>query len=163
MYSFTFEHIASIREIDFSQNLIWVLHADKTPPHIGFSADQLFYSLKANGKDEAIPVRKMTELINRKKIPTLLIQLKSRLESEIVNTVFSTYQTAEFGKTTCLTPITQLLQQSEVNQLSELLTSIQPEISIVAGTHLPEKYTMLPSYSLEDIHDYIQQLTQHVE
>lgn len=161
MSSYSFEHIAGSSEIDFSNNVIWVFHADKIPPHIGFSAEQLFYSLKVSGKDEHLSTQSVSELIQRKKIPTLFIQLRSNKSLEDVQTAYEQFERAVFGSITCLTPIRNVFSQPEARQLSELLHRLEDQIEKVAGLYLPPGYKALPSYSIDDIHSYIQQLSSH--
>ena len=48
--------------------ILWVLHADKIPPHIGLSKNDQFYSLKVSGKDEGLPVRNVLQIIEKKNI-----------------------------------------------------------------------------------------------
>lgn len=163
MFSYTFRHIDQSSEIDFSRNVIWVLHADKAPPHIGFSSENTFFSLKVSGKDEGLNTDNVLELIQRKKIPTLLIQLTEIRSSEDVKSEYDLFERAVFGSITCLNPIRNLLNQPEATQLSDLLSRIETTIQIVAGLNLPNEYKTLPSYSTNEIHSYIKQLSSHVE
>lgn len=159
MYSYTFSHIGTISEIDFSQNIIWVFYATKIPPHIGFSTKNVFYSLKVSGKDDALTTRNVLELIHRKQIPSLFIQLNTGKSVKELRNAYHAFETAVYGKTTCLSPIQQLLGQPEAFQLSHLLSQVETRIEKVAGIYLPENYTALPSYSVKDIQSYIQQLS----
>ena len=54
---------------------LWVWHADKIPPHLGLSTQSRYYSLKSNGKDQNVCFEKVIQLIDRKKIKTLAIEL----------------------------------------------------------------------------------------
>ena len=161
MYSYTFHHIGTLSELDFSRNIIWVFHATKIPPHIGFSAENTFYSLKVSGKDEALNGQNVLDLIRRRGIPSLLVQLNTDQPVEELHNAYSTFATAVYGQTTCLTPIRNLLGQPEALQLSDLLFRMNDRIEKVAGIHLPEDYMALPSYSMEDIQMYIHQLSNH--
>lgn len=163
MFSYTFRHIGQSSEIDFSKNVIWVLHADKIPPHIGFSADNTFFSLKVSGKDEGLHTDNVLELIQRKRIPTLLIQLADIRLLETVKSEYDLFECAVFGSITCLNPIRNLLSQPEATQLSDLLNRIENNIRRVGGVNLPDNYKTLPSYSTDEIHSYIRQLSSHVE
>ncbi len=157
MSSYSFESFAELSDIDFSESIIWVLYADKIPPHIGFSTKQTFFSLKVSGKDENLKTESVLELINRKKIPSLLIQISTKTSVESMQKVYSLYQNAD-SNTTCLHPIKDLVEQ-EARQLSDLLEKITPEIKTVAGCYLPVGYSALPSYSFQDIQSYIQDLS----
>lgn len=163
MYSFSFNHIADASEIDFSKSVIWVFYADKTPPHIGFSVQNTFFSLKVSGKDEQLNAQNVLELINRKKIPALFIQLSSEITLSETENTYQDYECAVVGISTCLTPIKNLLHQKEATQLSDLLHRMNSEITQVSGVHLPENYNALPSYSVDEIDLYIRQLSNYVE
>lgn len=160
MYSYTFKHIGNPSEIDFSTNVIWVFHADKIPPHIGFSSENRFYSLKVSGKDEQLNVQQVLELIHRKKIPSLFIQLKTAISLQEVEKAYQKYQRAVYGSITCLTPIRELVQQTNARQLSDLLNRIDHAIETTAGIYLPENYTALPVYSIDEIYSYISELSK---
>ncbi len=159
MSSYTFNHIGTTPEIDFSRNIIWVFYATKIPPHIGFSTQNVFYSLKVSGKDDGLTTRNVLELIHRKQIPSLFIQLNTGKSVKELQNAYHAFESAVYGETTCLTPIQQLLGQPEASQLSHLLSRIEARIEKVAGIYLPEDYTALPSYSVKDIQSYIQQLS----
>lgn len=160
MYSYTFKHIDTLSAIDFSNSVIWVFHADQIPPHIGFSSENKFYSLKVSGKDEQLDVQHVLELIHRKNIPSLFIRLQSFIPLTEVENVYKHVERAVYGSVTCLTPIKELLQQPDVQQLSELLYQIDQEIQTTAGVNLPENYTALPVYSIDEIYSYISELSK---
>lgn len=162
MSEYTFQHIEALSTIDFSKNVLWIFHADKIPPHIGFSIEHTFFSLKVSGKDDKLPVSNPLKLIHKGTIPSVFIQLNSTVDYEEVQREFSQYEKAILGETTCLTPIKKLLHQPQVKQLSELLLAIEPQIEKVAGINLPENYTSLPLYSVKDIQQYIQQYIQQL-
>lgn len=163
MFSYTFKHIGQSSDIDFSKNVIWVFHADKIPPHIGFSVAHTFFSLKVSGKDEGLTTNHVLELIQRKKIPALLIQLTDIYSLEDVKAAYDLFECAVFGSVTCLNPIRNLLDQPEATQLSDLLNRVEANIRLVSGLNLPDNYKNLPSYSTHHIHSYIKQLSSHVE
>lgn len=163
MFSYSFGHIAGIHQIDFSKSIIWVFHADKIPPHIGFSTKNTFFSLKVSGKDEQLNAESVLELIQRKKIPALFIQLSTNIQLNELKDVYIPFEHAISGSVTCLTPIRNLLERPEANQLSDLLNQMTDDIEIIAGSHLPDNYNSLPSYSIEEIYSYIQELSNHVE
>lgn len=161
MSEYSFEHIVEISEVDFSGNIIWVFYADKIPPHIGFSSKHAFFSLKVSGKDEQLNTQHVLELIQRKKIPSLFIQLDEKKSLEDVQIAYKQFERVVSGSITCLTPIQNLLHHQEARQLSDLLHRVNDKIVKVAGTSLPQDYNTLPSYSVDDIHSYIQQLSSH--
>ena len=73
MPSYQFSSISDLSDVTILNNglFLCVLHADKTPPHIGISINGLYYSLKAKGKDIALPVNEVFKVVERKKIATV--------------------------------------------------------------------------------------------
>jgi hypothetical protein len=144
--------------VNLNELTIWVLHADKTPPHIGLSIENAFFSLKINGKDEALELNSLLSLINKKKLPTLAIVLQSPLDKAQVKNVFASYGPRIQYPETCLSPIVRLLSptQSELI-LIELLQELDKnqQIKKVYGFHLPIAYQGIPSYTKEIIQQRI--------
>ncbi|NBR15845.1 MAG: hypothetical protein EBU01_14895, partial [Crocinitomicaceae bacterium] len=55
MFDFEFKNIQFVNHLETKTGVyLWILHADKIPPHIGISIDGQYFSLKAKGKDENI-------------------------------------------------------------------------------------------------------------
>src|SRR5690554_4716222 len=97
---------------DFPKNatFIYIFHADKIPPHIGFAHRNLFYSLKANSIDLALDIDRINQIIYRKKIPTLIIELNSfEIQNESILSLFQSYGNKLNTGITCLHPIDKLL------------------------------------------------------
>ncbi len=161
MSSFYFQNIKPASEINFSATIIWIFNADKIPPHIGFSTNGKYFSLKVSGKDENIDTNTIFELISRKRIPTIFIQLNQTITIEALSEAYSQFDKAIAGKTTCLTPIKNLVHSPNVKQLSELLNQNKELIINTFGINLPLNYTNLPSYSVNDIDNYIQKLSKN--
>lgn len=167
MSEFNFSRILEFYDRTFLQNgfFLWVWHADKIPPHIGCSADGLYFSLKVNGKDSALKTNKIFSLIDSKKIPTLFIKIKREIRSRELFETFDHFLMAESGKTTCLSPITELLScNSTVFQLSELLKHLEEmnQLEAVFGLNLADGYSSLPAYTKEDIENRLRKL-EHVK
>ena len=84
--------VSDLRTFDLQKamtsNLLWVLHADKIPPHIGVSVNGLFYSLKANGKDEGVAIEGLLDIVNRRKISTLCFELNSTFDESTLSEEF---------------------------------------------------------------------------
>ena len=143
---------------DLDSLTIWVLHADKTPPHIGISVEDAFFSLKINGKDEALEVQSFVHIIHKKQIPTLAITLNTTLKHEHVKSVFSTFGSKIGSNETCLSPIVKLLTP-QLNDLIliELLYELdkKEQIKSVYGFHLPKGYIGIPNYTRETIQQRI--------
>lgn len=144
--------------VDSNELTIWVLHADKTPPHIGISVENAFYSLKINGKDEGLELNSLMSLIHKKKLPTLAIVLKSVVIAKQVKNVFRAFGPKIIHPQTCLSPIVHLLAPTHNDLiLIELLRELDQEKKIqqVVGYHLPTDYQGIPSYTRETIQQRI--------
>lgn len=149
------------KNVDVNQLTIWVLHADKTPPHIGISIDNKFYSLKTKGKDEGIPIASLFQLIQAKRLPTIGVVLKNSFTLNQVEEVFFSFGSKIGEKETCLTPIVSLLTPNLKDLiLIELLIELDKQnlITHVKGYFLPEGYTGIPYYTRETIQNRIHEL-----
>ena len=138
------KYVTNDKIVDESQLTIWVLHADKTPPHIGISIKNKFYSLKTKGKDEGIPIASLFQLIQAKRLPTLGITLKNNITLNQVDEVFASFGSKIGENETCLTPIVELLTPNLQDLiLIELLNELDTQnlITNVFSYFLPEGYT----------------------
>ena len=144
-----------------SSVLLWVLHADKIPPHIGISENKRYFSLKANGRDYDMPVDNTLGLIGKKKIPTLCFELKGRAVSESLFSIFDRYSRTFPNAITCLDPIKEFLSISNAEKLSELLEVLYEnhEVLKVVGFHLPVGFRGISKYSTEAIHARLKELS----
>ena len=161
MSELIFENIKSLSVDTASKGLfIWVWHADKVPPHVGISLDSFYYSLKVSGKDRKLPHEKVAELIFRKSIPSLLIELKSGLDIPTLERSFEAYEYATPGSSTCLSPIKDVLSVSHADRLAELLENLQQRGQIVEvyGACLPDGFKSLKPYGAEDIEQRLSKL-----
>ena len=70
--------ICQLDQISLDKTLLWVIHADKTPVHLGISSNGSYFSLKKNGKDEHLSIEILQELLTRKQIPTLVFLFVQR-------------------------------------------------------------------------------------
>ena len=161
MSELVFENIKSLAADTASKGLfIWVWHADKVPPHVGISLDGLYYSLKVSGKDEGIPHGKVLEIIFRKSIPSLLIEVQSAVDKQLVKMTFENYQCAVPGSSTCLSPIKHILDLPRVNRLAELLMHLEQTAQIVGvyGACLPNDFQSLKPYGTPEIEQRLSKL-----
>jgi hypothetical protein len=163
MYSFEFNSLESFTGINQLGDgfYLWVFHADKIPPHIGCSVNGQYFSLKFNGKDENVPIELVLATIDRKSIPTLIIEIKSTVSLEMVMDVFESYSTTVPNEVTCLAPIARLLHcPDSVRKLSNLLTylSFRAELLRVFKLHLELNFMGIKHYSQGDIHQTLKQL-----
>lgn len=138
--------------------LLWIWNADKIPPHLGISSKGRYFSLKVNGKDNAVSVSDLLERLKRKPIPTICVQLNY----EIVDLApfFAKYSKAQANSITCLQPIREALQLPDASIVFELLENLenQGRIAQVYGMHLPKNFKGIPVYGIEDIHKRLKAL-----
>jgi hypothetical protein len=152
---FEFDSInLNIESLDLNQTLLWILHADKIPPHIGISTNGKYFSLKVNGKDEQLPVGKLLTTIQNKKISVVVIATSRTLGLDEIREKYLQFQKAEDLKNTCLTPIKELLTaDANVSKLKDLLETLNNigEIQQVYGLNLVSTYKGIPFYTTEEI------------
>lgn len=134
--------------------VLWVLHADKIPPHIGISIGSCFYSLKSNGKDDGIDLNSLFKVVESKRIGTLSFTLSKDCLSHDVTSIFDKYEVAKSGSVTCLHPIREILNYPEVNHLVELLNELEmgDEIKEIRSYFLPDSFCQIKDYNVQDIH-----------
>lgn len=109
-----------------SDNWLWILHANKIPPHIGVSCKGLYFSLKAKGKDMNVPVNKVLKLLNDKNITSYFLRLKVEWKMEEINKIYQLFDKATGQKTSCLSPIKMLPEMNgDAQQLVDLLNFLQ--------------------------------------
>ncbi|MCE2743444.1 MAG: hypothetical protein LW701_07745 [Fluviicola sp.] len=167
MYSFQFENsiiLNSISEnrIDFNKGLfLWILHANKIPPHIGISLDGIYFSLKVNGKDDGIELTKINKIIEAKKIGTFIVEINQEVEINDLKYCFSKHNKVVSNHTTCLTPIQDVLKlEGEKLILSELLNKIQLNDSLgkVFSLNLESDFKGILAYGKAEIENRLKLL-----
>jgi hypothetical protein len=155
-------HISSIADFPNDKGLLYIFHANKIPPHIGWSVKDRFYSLKATGADIGLDTVKINHIILRKEIPTLIVALSDVIiEEELTNQVFSSYgEGLQQGKT-CLNPIDEVLfSQIKHEKIGDLLkTLFDNQINLIFyGVNLPLSFNGIFNYSKNDIEKRIIEL-----
>tara|TARA_R110002072_G_scaffold302976_1_gene490555 strand:+ start:3445 stop:3948 length:504 start_codon:yes stop_codon:yes gene_type:complete len=140
-------------DISTERLLLWVWHADKIPPHIGISFDNEYFSLKANGKDENLPLENILSLISRKNIKTLCFELDSSIKKRTIMDVFSQYKQTIPFQITCLDPIKKVLEIPFARKLTDLLDVLYSNglVIRVIGFSIDEKFQGIRQYSEGDI------------
>jgi len=155
------QRLESLRNLDFDKKvLIWVIHADKIPPHLGVSHNNLFYSLKANGKDMHLPVEKLTQVLSKKSIVTVFIEVEVLQLKLPLKDVFERYESTIVGQVTCLQPIKEAFNVDQASWVKELISELDKKDAIVSsfGWNLPDDFERIPDYSPEDIHKRLTEL-----
>lgn len=153
MPSYIFPEIQKATSLNFANDsFIWIWHADKIPPHIGLSTQNSYYSLKFSGKDNGLNCTAVWDLAVKKEIAIVLVKLNQTLELDIIKSKFEVFEITEPNSTTCLAPISSILN-FECNQLSELLEELSNNelIHSYLGNNLPNGYNQLRDYSPNDI------------
>ncbi len=159
-YSYTFNNIKDIHAANLSRTFLWILYADKTPPHIGISVQGYFFSLKTEGKDENIPLELLQNVVLKKKITSVAVQLSVKVSLTEIQLLFKNYSSIREGES-CLTPILQALGKgSSLSTVSELLKDLEDQDQIKAffGLNLYPRFKGLNTYSSKDIQQRIQTL-----
>jgi len=162
MFDFIFKDLDFSTRIDsFSGIHLWIIHADKTPPHIGFSIDNHYFSLKANGKDNGISIDSILQIIQKKKIGTVLVKLNCDVTFQETKLAFDAFDSAKGLNSSCLVPIRNVLKApNSISKLSELLHFLETQnmIYYVFGLHLSDDYKGIKSYTTTEIQQRIEKL-----
>jgi hypothetical protein len=162
MFDFIFKDLDFTSRIDsFSGIHLWIIHADKIPPHIGFSIDNHYFSLKANGKDNGISTVSILQIIQKKKIGTVFVKLNFALTFEEIKSAFDEFESAKGLNSSCLVPIRNVLKApNSISKLSELLYFLETQNMIysVFGLHLNNDYKGIKSYTTTEIQQRIEKL-----
>lgn len=157
----TISRIQSPNSLEFEgKTYLWVIHADKIPPHLGISSNALFYSLKANGKDEALRVPNILQVLERKNIAVVFYQIDNSAVSEDLKVVFNRFERTIPEQVTCLEPLKQLLNSPHATWIKELLRDLEGRklLQNAFGWQLPEGFQQILDYNPEDIHKRLNQL-----
>ncbi len=143
---------------DAKQPYLWIWNPLEIPPHMGISIENAYFSLKWNGKDEALNCNEMIQRIQRKGLPVLALQLDANFSVEACRNVFSLYERTVPNSITCLEPIKDLLHHKQPTKLSELLATLatKKQVRAAFGFNLAVTSIELPEYTVEDIHYYLQ-------
>ncbi|MCJ8290013.1 MAG: hypothetical protein HRT58_10145 [Crocinitomicaceae bacterium] len=156
--------IVAYDQSDFSleSRYLWVWNPTNIPPHMGLSVDSRYFSLKANGVDLNSDLNDLIEIITRKKLPVLAIELNTELTLEDCENVFSSYERTIAHEVTCLNPIKTALNIQVPRKLSELLDEldIKGALGKKIAWNIEQSSIELPEYSTEDIHAYLVSLSK---
>lgn len=139
-----------------------VLHANKIPPHLGLVINGFFYSSKATGKDERVPINHLIQIINRRMAATLFFELDPILVSEAeIAKHFKELPAVIGANETCLTPIKKLINAPEsIAHIGDLMKYLEQSNFILArlALHLPKNFLGIPFYTIDDITKRIESL-----
>lgn len=143
----------------YTGSYLWLIHADKIPPHIGFSVDGSYFSLKVKGMDYGVDVKSVLHVIQRKKIKTLFFHVET-ISASATNSVFSKYKYAIANELTCLAPIKELMHFKSAKRIHDLLDFLYQngQIHSCKSLHISDEYNGLVEYSEQDIHNRLKGL-----
>jgi hypothetical protein len=90
-----------------------IFHADKKPPHIGLVWNLRYFSLTTKGFEVDLPVEEKLLIVEKRKIPCLIIELKATVHDSNNATnllkIFKSYGPLK-PNDTCIAPITEYLE-----------------------------------------------------
>ena len=150
--------ICQLDEISLDKSLLWVIHADKTPVHLGISSNGSYFSLKKNGKDEHLSIEILQELLTRKQIPTLVFLLSKKIELSSLSDSFLQYNKTKVGEVSCIQPVLNGIgAPSSISKVHELIDYLfqSNAIKTIFGMHLTSDYKGIPNYSVDAIDDFL--------
>jgi hypothetical protein len=150
-----------------------ILHASRTPPHIGILVNGNYNSLTIKGHELNINGTVLLKTIQQKKIETLFIQLKkhpvfsSDYQKEICQFYIQQFTQVKVNEASCLNPIKLFLQEfyaipeNKNELLFELVERLKQNhyISLTLGLNINDKIEdkefSLPMYSNEQLQEII--------
>jgi hypothetical protein len=122
MYSYLFEEFSiESQKIDFNNLHLWIIHSDKTPPHIGISQNSKFFSLKATGKDNGLSTSDTFSFLKKRNIEFILVELNSSVIKKDIDVVYKLYSKAIPAQVSCITPILDCFNLAEQFLLFDLI------------------------------------------
>ena len=160
-------------EVLLKNTWLVILHASRTPPHIGIIVNGNYNSLTIKGHELNINSRVLLKTIQQKKIETVFIQLKkhpvfsSDYQTEICQYYIQQFTQVKVNDASCLSPIKLFLQEFYAIPLikDELLFQLVERlkqnhyISLTLGLNIENKIEdnefSLPMYSNEQLQNVI--------
>lgn len=150
-----------------------ILHASRTPPHIGVLIDGNYNSLTIKGHELNIDIKVLLKTIQQKKIETLFVKLKKHpvfsldYQKEICQFYIKQFTQVKANEASCLNPIKLFLQEFYAIQenshelLFELIERLKQNhyISLTIGLNIDDKIETgefsLPIYSTQQLQEII--------
>ncbi len=150
--------ICQFDEIHLGKSLLWVIHADKMPVHLGVSSNGRYFSLKKKGKDEHLSIEILQELLIRKQIPTLVFLLSNNIELSSLSEAFLNYHRTKAGEVSCIQPVLKCIgAPSNIPKVHELIDYLfqSNAIKAIFGMHLSSDFKGIPNYSVDTIDHFL--------
>lgn len=150
-----------------------ILHASRTPPHIGILIDGNYNSLTIKGHELDINITILLKTIQQKKIESLFILLKKHpvfstdFQKDICQYYIKQFTQVKANEASCLSPIKLFLQEfyavceNKNELLFQLIERLKQNqyIDLVYGLNIEEKIDegefSLPMYSNEELQEVI--------
>jgi len=149
-------------QFDLNSTYLWIWNPSAIPPHMGISADGSYFSLKANGLDFDSSLSDLIDIIQRKKLCVVAVELKTDMCLSTLKSEFSQFERTIAHEITCLNPIKNVLGFPETGKLVELLSELRDANTIGTFTswNLSENSLELADYSTKDIHKHLVSLSK---
>lgn len=160
-------------ELLYKNTWLVVLHASRTPPHIGILIAGNYNSLTIKGHELDINIQVLLKTIQQKKIESLFIQLKKHpvfsadYQKEICQYYIKQFMYVKANEASCLSPIKLFLQEfyaiseNKNELLFELIQRLKQNqyIQLTQGLNVDDKVEdgefLLPMYSNEQLQEVI--------
>ncbi|MES2513194.1 MAG: hypothetical protein V4580_03585 [Bacteroidota bacterium] len=157
------------QELLYKNTWLVILHASRTPPHIGILIDGNYNSLTIKGHELNIQLTVLLKTIQQKKIETLFVQLKKHpvfstdYQKEICQHYIQQFTQVKANEASCLNPVKLFLQEfyaiceNKEELLFELMEHLKQNqyIEITLGLNLEAKTEhgefSLPMYTNEQL------------
>jgi hypothetical protein len=160
-YNYLFNSFSiDVKPENWDSSFIWIIHSNKIPPHIGFSLDDSYFSLKATGSDFNLPVNRVFNSLKVKKCEFILVQVLIEKSLNQVQETFEKSPSLSKQNNSCLTPILSLFDIGSQLILPDLLRVLEKNqhISSIFAFNVAESKLGIKQYSQSDIEDRIEKL-----
>ncbi len=149
---------------------IILINADKSPPHLGFFSNSKYYSLTVKDNQIGISIEVILQYIHRKRIPSIFISLKNKIENTEIEKAFQNYLKLD-EQITCLQPIKEIFRNKitdldRVNFIFELIPLLKEQgwvksyYQLYAKEIIQDSSFSLRTYTMEDIFKRIKSLSK---
>jgi len=161
-YSIVFSEPIHEQHDDFLKEgfFLWIMDWEKTPPHLGCSWNDTYYSLSVKGVQNNKELKIQFRLLKQQNIPSFFVKISDFKENP--KSVFTTDSWGLNDEITCLNPLLKVLgnTHSNIERVADLLKEIQLENRILS-IHLvdsPKDWCGIRDYSKETVLEYIKNL-----
>ncbi len=103
---------------------LWIWKPNEVAPHVGFSISGNYFSLKVSGKELSVETTKILHLAIKKATPLVFVELLINCQLKDVLHIYDTFDKAANLNSSCLQPISKLLNAPS-KKLTELLLQLE--------------------------------------